>query len=491
MIPTLPAPRSLLALAAAAALAACGGSSSSGGTSSKAATVRGEVKAVAGGLQVAGVTFSTAGATLSVPDDSATRITLSDESEIARHLARGMVVTVKGRVSDDGTRGEAAEIEFRDLMEGTIDDRGPGRLRVLGRTVSVDDSTQILDDRGGRLGLDDLSSGRRVEISGHGDSRGGVSATFVRVRDDNAGQAEREVKGWIVQIAGPVISLSFEQGGPIAFSADLSGITPAPSVAVGDFVEVKTLGPADANGVFAAVRLEHEDDLQPGLREEFEVEGIVTAGTAAAFTVAGRDVVTSATTRFVGGTPDDLVPGVKVEAEGTLDDAGVLQARKVQFKPSARIEANVEAIDAAAGTLTVLGRVVRVNPSTELRGISGLDGLGLLQRVEVRGYPTADGEGLNATRLELESTAPWDRATLRGVVTAKTPVTGLTILGLAIDTSAASFHDFSADSGVDGPPMSAQAFFDAITTGTTIVKVRWRPYPDSTAQAVDEAELEN
>jgi hypothetical protein len=39
--------------------------------------------------------------------------------------------------------------------------------------------------------------------------------------------------------------------------------------------------------------------------------------------------------------------------------------------------------------------------------------------------------------------------------------------------------------------MGAAAFFDAIVPGETVVKVRWRPYPASTAAAVDEAELEH
>ncbi len=142
-------------------------------------------------------------------------------------------------------------------------------------------------------------------------------------------------------------------------------------------------------------------------------------------------------------------------------------------------------MDPAAGTLAVLGLTVHVTPSTELKNLTSLDALPAGAHVEVRGSPTHDGAGLNATRLELVGAAPADRAFLRGVVSAKTPTTSLQILGLAIDTGAAGFRDGS------GAGIGATAFFDAIAPGQTLVKVRWRPYPASTSAPVDEAELEN
>ena len=142
-------------------------------------------------------------------------------------------------------------------------------------------------------------------------------------------------------------------------------------------------------------------------------------------------------------------------------------------------------MNAAAGTFEVLGLVVHVTPSTELRGFSSLSSLPAGAFVQVRGNPTADGSGLNATRVEVLDSSSSDRAFLRGVVSAKTPTSSLEILGLAIDTTAAEFR-----SPTDGP-MTAAAFFDAIAPGQTIVKVRWRPYPASTSEPVDQAELEN
>jgi hypothetical protein len=136
-------------------------------------------------------------------------------------------------------------------------------------------------------------------------------------------------------------------------------------------------------------------------------------------------------------------------------------------------------------SLTLLGLTVRVTPSTVLRGFSGLSAVTAGARIEVRGSPTRDGTAIDAMRIEIIDTTSNDRAFLRGVVTEKAPTSQLKMLGLAIDTSGASFRNH-ADAEI-----GASVFFDAVIPNETVVKVRWRPYPTSTAASVDEAELEN
>jgi len=473
-----------IAVVTLALATACGGGSNDpgGGRATAAATVKGTVQGFTGGLVVNGVAFRTSGATVRV--DGGAPAVLAGEDQIRTRVDDGQVVTVRGRLDDGGLSGEADEIELHHLVEGEVESRGPGHLVVSGATVSIDDSTAVADRNGNPLVSDDLAVGERVEVSGHADGRGGVRASSVRESADAAG-TERELRAFVVAVAGTVLDLAFSPGGPVAVQVDVGGITPAPAVAVGDFVEVRTLGPAGANGVLPATSLHAEDDLRPEPQDRVEVEGIVTALDAAGFTVGSQRVEAGAGTEFRGGTPEDLVVGVALEVEGVLRDDGVLVAAEVKFRPSARVEANAGAIDAAAGTLSLLGLAIHVTPSTELRNLSSLDTLPAEANVQVRGYPTRDGAGLNATRLEVLDAFPSDRAFLRGVVSAKTPTSGLVILGIAIDTSAAEFRDL-ADAG-----MTASAFFDALVTGQTLVKVRWRPYPASTSAPVDEAELEN
>lgn len=471
----------VLSMVAVLGGAACGssGGSTGGGPPTASATVKGPVQSFDGGLVVNGVAFRTSGA--AIRDDSGASTTLSGEAEVRGRVAEGEVVTVRGGLDDGGTSGHAAEIEVHHTVEGEIEARGPGRIVVSGTAVSVDDSTVLNDRNGNPLVSDDLAVGERVEISGHADGRGGVRATSVRRSADDAG-TERELRAWVVGVSGTRVDLSFTRGGPVQVTVDVGGISPAPAVTVGTFVEVKTLGAADGNGVYTAVSIKLEDDLAPGAGERVEVEGIVTSVSATEFTIGAQRVVATASTQLRGGTSEDLVVGVGMEAEGTLRGDGVLEAQVLKFKPSARVEANAAAVDAGAGTFEVLGLAVHVTPSTELRSFSSLDQLAG-QFVQVRGYPTRDGAGLNATRIELLGGTS-DRAFLRGVVEAKTPTSSLRILGISVDTSAASFQDHTQAA------MTGAAFFDAITVGETIVKVRWRPYPASTAQAVDEAELQ-
>jgi hypothetical protein len=475
---------------AAFILSACSSGNDPAAKGPASATLRGTVQGLDGGLTVNGVTFRTAGAHIHMPDDSASPVLLETEDSVRSHLDDGMVVTVRGSLDDSGGTGEAIEIEFHDLMEATIDDRGPGRIRLLGEEISMDDSTEIVDRHGNALTPDDLTPGTRVEISGHGDGMGGARATFVRVRDDVASTVDHELKGWIVAIDGSLLDLAYTRGGPVAVRVDVSGVASPPALAVGAFVEVsfpESNPDPGGDGALDAIALHLEDPFDGSPEDEMEVEGIVTAVDAGGFTVAGQPVVPDPGVRFEGGTADDLVVGVKVEAEGRLGGDGILHAHKIAFKASVRLDANLDAADAGAGTLTMLGIVTHVTPSTELRGFAALGDLSPDDRIEVRGYPTRDGLGINATRIERIATSPNDRAFLRAVVTAKVPTTGLTMLGLAIDTTGASYRDTS-DQEIADPA----AFYAAVTPGQTVVKVRWRnPYPASPSQPVDEAELEN
>jgi hypothetical protein len=470
----------------AAIAAGCGGAGDGvqggGGTAGGPATVTGKVQGFSGGLVVNGVTFRTSGAALSA--DGGAPVALVGEGDVQAAVGAGDVVTVQGTLDDGGASGVATKVELRHLVEGEIASKGAGHVVVAGTAVSIDDTTVVADRHGNPLATDDLAVGTRIEVSGDADGRGGLRASSIRESADDAG-AERELRAFVVAVSGTIVDLAFSPGGPVAVRVDVGGISPAASVSVGSFVEVRAVGPAGDGGVLTATSIHVEDSLSPRPADRVRVEGIVTALDASGFTVGAQRVVAGASTELRGGTVDDLVVGAGVEVEGVLRDDGVLVAHEVKFRPSARVEANAEAIDAGAGTFSVLGLAIHVSPSTELRNLASLAALPGGATVQVRGWPTRDGAGLNATRIEVLDAEPADRAFLRGVVSAKTPTSALEILGISVDTRAAEFRS-QADAG-----LSAAAFFDAITTGQTIVKVRWRPYPASTSEPVEEAELEN
>jgi hypothetical protein len=475
--------RALLLLAVAAAAAACGSSSSSPGADpgTPPATnkvLQGTITAQSTGqIVVNGVTLSTP-ATVKI-----------EKVERPEHeLRKGMVVRVRA-AADDRT-GQAVEIEFEDVAKGKVEAKFDDHtLSVGGQTVRVDDSTEFEDNlnRLGSVGVDD-----RVRVSGVPDDKGGLRAT----RIDRVGGTSNdfEVKGVVSDLSagGFTLKTSVDAAAADTYTVNLAGGATLPSgLANGGFVEVRSLKPVQAGNVIEAASVSLEDRLGAS-QSEAEVEGIVTSGTSAAFVAAGVAVTTTDATLWTGGVAADLVPGVKVEAEGTLQADGSLAARKVSFRYGSKLQGAVADLAVAAdgtGTFRVNGVLVRVDALTDQRDT----GLAAGELVELRGYLGRDGASLVVTRVERRND---DRPIIQGVVTAKDAIAGtVTILGKTIATSsveAGGFHDFDPSSGVDGPSISKDVFFAAITVGETVVKGRGRQ-PDAFADPVltaKEVELE-
>lgn len=471
-------PRTLLLAALVAAVSACGG----GGGSSPAPVqpsatpnlfLQGTISArQVGSIQVAGVTVSTAGAT--------TRIEKAERPE--SELKTGMVVKVKAHRASGGSReAEGVEIEFEDAVKGKVSatDDASGTMVVGGQTVRIDDSTEF-EDNAARLGS--ITSGQdRVRVSAVADDRGGLRATRV---DKVAGASDDlEVKGVVSALGATGFTLTTGPGTVYAVTL-ASGVTIPAGLADGGLVEVRSAGPAVAGAIVAsAISLEDRLPGQPG--GETEVEGIVTSGLAASFVVNGTTVTTTAATTWNGGLPDDLLAGVKVEAEGTLGADGVLAADKVTFKASVRLfgrATGVSASTATSGRLTVNGVDVSGDLLTEWR--TAATAIAENDWVEVRGSLNRAGTEVLATRLEVKSPGN-ARPVIQGVVSAADPVAGtVTILGQVIATDGSTeLRGHSDVSGVDGSLMARADFFAAVTAGLELVKATGQNDADWTAGA--------
>ncbi len=119
-------------------VASCGSSGGGGGTGtvSTPAFSKGAITAK-GSIFVNGVEYKTTGSTIKVEGVSG-----HGESE----LQVGMVVSVKGSMSDDGVNGEGAEIDYEDNLQGPLTAVASGAtstLTVLDQTVLVDVSTHL------------------------------------------------------------------------------------------------------------------------------------------------------------------------------------------------------------------------------------------------------------------------------------------------------------------------------------------------------------
>src|SRR6185369_2887356 len=138
----------------------------------------------------------------------------------------------------------------------------------------------------------------------------------------------------------------------------------------GSFIEVRTL---TVGGTVTATKIELENELEAAENEKIEFEGFVASGTAGDFFIKGQHVQTTAATVFVGGIKADFVPGMKVEAEGSVV-GGILMATKVMFNDNVKIDAiaggAVTAATAATqANLTLLGKKVIITSATALKGL--------------------------------------------------------------------------------------------------------------------------
>ncbi len=474
-----------LGFSAAAALAVfltgCGGGGGgSGATASGSSVVSTGVITGFGSVYVNGVRFETTRAVFLVDDAPGSQ----DD------LAVGDVVKIRGRVNDDGRTGTATEVIGDDAVEGPVTALNllAGTLVVAGQSVVTDADTSFDDNIPGSS-LAGLVIGDFVEVAGFLDAAGAVRATRI----------EKKAAGSIVEVHGVVADLDtvnrrFRINAlNIDYGAAVLDDFPGGQITAGDFVEAK--GSTFVGGALQATKIEFEgpdadDDNDDGDAKR-EIEGLITRFVSVTdFDVAGRPVTTTLTTVYENGTAADLGLNLKVEVEGPLDAAGVLVARKVSIRRAAnvRLTSLVDSVDAASGTLIVLGITVKVDALTRLEDKSDADvesfalaDLRAGDYVEVRGaeFPAASGQ-LLARRLEREDND--DESSVQGPVTA-VAAPDLEIFGVTVQTVAGTeFEDWSEDS------VSAATFFSIVTLGD-LVKAKGNLIADQVIRA-EEVELE-
>jgi hypothetical protein len=479
--------RNIVAAAIAALSAAACGSSANPANVTANAVSQGTIQRF-GSIFVNGVEWRTQGATLRTPDDSTAQRTLQSETEIRGVLHEGEEASVKGRLDADGKHGQATEIETHSRLAGVVADHsGAGDFTVGGVKVSTDAATRHYDASGAARA--DASDGDDVLVSGVPDDKGGLRATAVKARSGADGQTE--AKGYVLAGAGSNFSLAFTPGGA-AFVTVIGGsfAAPAPSA----LVEVKgtSNGATPVPAITLTRAAQIEDELKGDALFESEVEGIVQpGGNLAVFTVNGTRVTTSASTTYVGipsgSSPSaEFAVGIKVEVEGTVAMDGTLAAAKIKLKEAARLAGTVTNV--AAGTFDVLGAIhVVADSSTDIR-IDSAAALANGAFVEVRGYPRADGK-VYAQQVRVRSAGGGNQPFLQGVISAKSSPT-LVIMGMTVTTGATTQYQVDDDSSVDAGATGQSAFFNAIISGQTIVKLKWPSGAGVTAVAA-EAELEN
>jgi hypothetical protein len=488
--------------AAATLLAACGVGGGDGTPAPNAppatlvsgASTGAMTKSSAGAISVNGVTFAL---------NSATAVRIDDSPKGADDLQSGMIVKVRGR--DDGSNGEANEIEVENEVRGPVSARdaaaNPQTFTVGGVKVLVDAQTIYANLT--PASFDGVQLSTFVEVHGIRNAAGNLRATRVEGKGPrNPAAAEvDELRG---TIRNPIANTSFNLGPVLVSYGTGTTFTPAARcsaamMSAGRVVEVH--GAFTSATAFAATRIDCEDEederMRPGNGNKNEVEGFVVGlnTTTRTFSVNGQAVSYSTGTQFRNGTIDDLVDNAKVEVEGTMNGT-TLVAREINFKRVRVIlTMRAEAVNVAAKSLTLFGKTVQVNDLTELRtqNTGGQNSATLADivagadRVEVRAF--TDGTAIVAERVTEIGNSGGGRDIVQARVTAENETTFT--LGL-LDTINAALGGAGVQfQNLNDQPITRAQFFAAVTAGAngTLVKVKGT-YAGGVLSA-EEAELED
>ncbi|MEO1116554.1 MAG: DUF5666 domain-containing protein [Pseudomonadota bacterium] len=466
-------PKISMILALSVAVAACGGGSggdapppSSGGTTPPQTGGIGRTGLAIGPISnfgsvvVNGVRYDTSAASFTVDDMPGTEA----------DLAVGQVVIVKGVIDADGVNGSADEVIYDDALEGPISaiDVGAGTITVLGQTVIIDSGTSFDDDFAVN-GIEGLQVNDVVEISGFVSSDGSIIATRIERDDDND---EFERKGIVESL--DTSALTFSLGNLVVdYSAAVLEDFPGGEIADGNLVEAEgTLDANDPNRLIAS-KVEFEDPLgEFDAEDDVELEGLVTRFVSSTdFDVNGISVTTDGDTEFENGSAADIALDVRIEVEGEVTAGGVLLADEIDFRldEDTSIDATVDAVDAAAGTLTVLGISITTDALTRFEDQSSLtddmplnlSDINVGDYLEIEGAESPAGSDIVvATRIERDDDT--DEVALSGIVDAVAQPT-LTVLGVTIETNAETEFE-----GADEQTLTAAEFFAAVAAGTEI-----------------------
>jgi len=146
----------------------------------------------------------------------------------------------------------------------------------------------------------------------------------------------------------------------------------------------------------------------------------------------------------------DLRVGHVVRVEAQVDDKGAASARLIE--QHRLLQGSVQAVDVAAGTVTVAGQVVRVDDDTSFDDSiarASLAGIAVGDRVEVHGFSSSNGQA-RATRIEKPASGDLE-IEAKGLVSALDAATRRFKVGtLSVDYSTATLEGFGSAGLRDG-----------------------------------------
>jgi hypothetical protein len=379
---------------------------------------------------------------------------LNGESSTDNNLQLGMVVTVSGIVSDDGSTGAASKVIFDSDVEGPISFIAPG---PDGDSLSfIIFNTEVLVERVGTViegaSFGSLAVGDFVEVSGlyEGfiDEKSQIRATRVAKKSNfQPGSGEAKLGGFVYLRS--LTDTEFILGGVVVVdysNADLSGL-PDEELIEGMWVEVQGLFDGDriaAERINVRVDNTLIDILKAG--DKVSVEGKLTCALCNTEVFIDGFHVDITNAKFL---PTGLIlqEGLIVQAEGIWNGHELIAQRVMSRRGRIEIEASVASSSEVDGmvTLQLFGgaAAVQVDERTVME-----DNTGRANPLTVGDISSGDflqvealdaGDFLEATRID--RIAVVDNDILQAPVESFNAGVDITLLGTTYTTEGASFKD--------------------------------------------------
>ncbi len=390
-------------------------------------------------------------------------------------LKHGMVVTVYGDTDESNQTGVATKVVYNNSLRGRVDsvDSENQRMTVLGQLVIADELTVFDGQR-----LDSIFPGMTVTVSGIFGADGELLASYVSsvaVVSENTDSVSSDELGSptsgspatdsdsleAVEIVGVVASLD---GNSLRFSLGTKRVNYSEAM----FVDMQRADLHNGLEVLVEGRLSENLIVATQIKsvgsvavsgENVSLNGLITAVNADnRFSIQNVVVEISEQTVYQNGDANSVVVNSNVLVAGEVNDAGVVIAKAVGFRPvqRVRIAAPVDVVD--RGSVTLAG-VVRAEVKTStlmldrsaasLR-IFSLQDVAVGDRLIVYGYQSIDGIVL----ARLERVDSLEREGISGPVGNVIGQPVFDVLGVTVDSSLMP---------------NADALFAEITAGDRVV----------------------
>jgi hypothetical protein len=386
---------------------ACGGSSGGGGVTAQppppppppppvggitrtgVAVAVGPVTAF-GSVVVNGITYDTSAADFTVDGQAATQA----------NLAVGDMVLVIGTIDDDNTNAVAESVESDDIVEGPVSSVNTGTeiMVVLGQTVKFGGA--IFDDNCPAI-LNDLLTVAAVEVHGQVMGDGTIDATRIECKNV---LLEMEVTGIVSGLGVDTFMINDLVVNFTSFPAAIDNFPTPGVISDGNPVEVKGNSFVAGTDDLIATRVEFKGNrFGDNEGDHMEIEGFINGFVSELEFNVGITPVTTIpdTTIYEGGSVADLGDNLKVEVEGEFDDAGVLNATKVEIKQATTVRLTAQVDSVSGNSFVMLGITVNTEQGkTRFEDKTGMVGdsfnigdINTDDYVEVRGQEIPAGSG--------------------------------------------------------------------------------------------------